>query len=299
MRRRVIQIANFTKIISLPARWIKAHQIERGDEVEVEERAGSLLIHALGSPKANLEAELNIKDKRKFHKILLIKLYIEGYDRIRINFADPSVLDDVEKALDLLLGFEMINQGDGFCIIQNVASAEETEFSKILKRMFHIINTGIKDSESSLGNKRIDSFPDLEKTDRLINRFSYLCERILNKSFDKRLYEYYLVCQLELIADHYKYISQDVRKSRTLSDNLKAAYRDVNGFFSRFSEIYYKKYDIHESIALEQKIRNKLIEFNELLSNLNEKEEKIMQHLFTIMSAIRHMNSRLNKLETI
>ena len=42
MKRKVINISGNCMMVSLPAKWVAKHNIKKGDEVEVEEKAESL-----------------------------------------------------------------------------------------------------------------------------------------------------------------------------------------------------------------------------------------------------------------
>ena len=44
MKRKVIQIANSTQLISLPREWAKKYNIKKGDELEIEAKGNKLEI---------------------------------------------------------------------------------------------------------------------------------------------------------------------------------------------------------------------------------------------------------------
>ena len=44
MKRKVIQIADSTQLISLPRKWSLAHGIKKGDELEITEKGRQLTV---------------------------------------------------------------------------------------------------------------------------------------------------------------------------------------------------------------------------------------------------------------
>ena len=44
IKRRVIQIANSTQLISLPRKWTIQHNIKKGDELDVQEDGSKIIL---------------------------------------------------------------------------------------------------------------------------------------------------------------------------------------------------------------------------------------------------------------
>ena len=44
MKRKAIQLANQTLVISMPSKWVKEQGIKKGDEIDVEEKGKRLMI---------------------------------------------------------------------------------------------------------------------------------------------------------------------------------------------------------------------------------------------------------------
>jgi bifunctional DNA-binding transcriptional regulator/antitoxin component of YhaV-PrlF toxin-antitoxin module len=74
MKRKVIQIAQSTQLISLPRKWAKKFGIKKGDELEVEEKGSSVTV----STSKDIEAEkvtIKFDETKKFLKRPLSTLY--------------------------------------------------------------------------------------------------------------------------------------------------------------------------------------------------------------------------------
>ncbi|MBI5881087.1 AbrB/MazE/SpoVT family DNA-binding domain-containing protein [archaeon] len=124
MKRKVVQIAGFTKVISLPAEWVKKLNIKKGDELEIKEGDSTLTILA---PKQNTFRKAHI-DASKLNPIIiwptLSLLHKTGYEEIKISGVDKEIMKIVyEKVQSSLFGFEVIEQtGDGFKNLCNSAN---------------------------------------------------------------------------------------------------------------------------------------------------------------------------------
>ena len=49
MKRKVVLLGNSTYVVSLPAKWMKHHQLQKGDEVWVETQDDDLIVQAFES----------------------------------------------------------------------------------------------------------------------------------------------------------------------------------------------------------------------------------------------------------
>ena len=52
MKRKVIQIADSTQLVSLPRKWTIKNGIKKGDELEIVEKGPKLIVHASGSEES-------------------------------------------------------------------------------------------------------------------------------------------------------------------------------------------------------------------------------------------------------
>ena len=59
MKRKVIQIAGSTQLVSLPRKWAKEHNVRKGDEVDVQEN-GNTVIVTVGNLNMVEKAEIDI-----------------------------------------------------------------------------------------------------------------------------------------------------------------------------------------------------------------------------------------------
>ena len=91
MRRKIIQIAESTQLVSLPRKWSLAQGLKKGDELEVQEEGTRLIVSTLNAPhKGGVEADLTGLDRDSL-MFFVRAMYKIGYDEIKLNFKHPRV----------------------------------------------------------------------------------------------------------------------------------------------------------------------------------------------------------------
>ena len=204
MKRKVIQIANSTQLVSLPRKWCLEHGVKKGDELEVEENGNKIQVST--SKEETLEtAKIHFANADSFLKRPLMTLYKLGYDQVDVEFDDPSIIPLIQEEINQLMGFEIVSHTERTCTVRNVASALDTEFDSILRRIMLMLTTMAKDTSDALSKHNFNMLGEIIKRERLNNKLTLFCERILNKKGykdHKRLtFIYYIVCQTEHVAD--------------------------------------------------------------------------------------------------
>src|SRR3989338_6218480 len=90
MKRKVIQIADSTQLVSIPRQWSKKYNVKKGDELEVTEKDNVLEIST--EKKTNLlEIELDITGLDKTTLVYAIRsAYCRGFDVIKVRFGNKT-----------------------------------------------------------------------------------------------------------------------------------------------------------------------------------------------------------------
>src|SRR3989344_2730802 len=111
MKRSLVKQGSATLMVSLPAKWIKQNNLSKGSDIEIEEVDANLIISA--KPQ-EIKSETSIKiesNVESYIRTLITNSYRSGFDRIKINFENPTqfkILNNVIKTR--LIGFEVINK---------------------------------------------------------------------------------------------------------------------------------------------------------------------------------------------
>lgn len=235
MKRKVIQLAGKTYVVSLPLAWAKRNSIQKGCEVEVVERTSSLTILSPGAKDKEVEITLHVKKNQKIGKRQLADLYIRGYDEVKI-FAEFDQLEKLKE--EDLLGFEIVDEKKDFVHYKNVAEGDS--FDVMLRRTFLLLK---QMSELVLEESNEKTILSMEKT---TNKFTNYCKRILFKQgytpHYRLIFLYVLVKDLEVIGDYYKYLVQD---TKTISQKGKSFFKEISEFFEVFYQLFYTHKQIH------------------------------------------------------
>ena len=275
IKRKVIQIAKSTQLVSLPRTWAKRYNIQKGDELELEERESTLII---STDKATTQMAMVFDTKKwgPFQKNFLSAAYHLGYDEVMLHFDDEHTIEDIQERMKNCIGYEMVNQGKDFCEIKAISHALFSEFDQILKKSFLLVLTMGKNSYELITTKEYNRLKEVINLEETNNRLTDFCKRVLNKKGyqtkpTKTNIVYTISSDLERVADNYKFLCQYlVEHPITLKKESLVLYQEVNMLFEDYYKVFYK---IHKKT------------FAELYQQQRQLKEKITK---TMLSAPSH-----------
>lgn len=178
MRRKIVKQGAATMMISLPSKWIKKHNLSKGDELEIEERDGSVVL-SLEPSKHKREVTINLSSLTESSiRTLITNAYRIGYDRIKLNFSHKSVLDVIKEVVEKnLLGFEIIKATENSCEMESVTEPSSDQFANIFSKVFLNIDELFIISENMLKGEKHE-FEDIERN---IQKYDNFCRRVISK----------------------------------------------------------------------------------------------------------------------
>jgi phosphate uptake regulator len=294
MKRKVIQIAESTQLVSLPRQWAKAHNIKRGDEIDVQEDGNRVIISAESAPTVD-SAELNISKLGAMIPRSVSAMYKRGVDSLKLDYDNPELVQMVHAALAKdTVSFEILEQGDKSCVIKHVAG-NPTEFESVLRRVFLLLNTMSEECNTAFRKENYALLNNLAFLEDANNRFTTACMRYLNKigvpeGFNKVGPLYHLVEELEQLADQYKYICQHYSKLEKTKVRLRKEVLDLfegaNKAVKVYSEVFYKL-DNEKLVSLRETRNDTLEDAHVLMNkNLNYAEYWLIYHSITIAQRV-------------
>ncbi len=267
MKRKVIQIAGSTQLVSLPRQWAKAHNIQKGAEIDVQEDGNRIIISADNAPQLET-AEVNISRLGNMIHRVLGAYYRAGIDELKVTYDDPKLVEAVYDSLnrETMVGFEVLEQGNNFCILKNV-SGETEEFNSVLRRVFALLLNMSDECLRMIKENKFDLISTLSFLEKSNNRFTTICRRALNKTpaLSRQMAVgpvYLIVGGLENVADEYKYIAQHysnlASKKVTFDKDAILAFEKANSMVRSFYEVFYKP-DM-EKVGSLKETRNQVIQ---------------------------------------
>jgi phosphate uptake regulator len=286
MKRKVIQLANNTLVMSIPAAWVKKTKISKGDSINVEEAGDMLLVSPEGrtvSMSFTIDA-----DQIAFNKNMLSYLYQKGYDQIEVVNLNADMFKQIKERTSELLGFEIIEHSEKRCLIKAVSKEMESEFDNLLRRTFLItleMARHLHDAIAKNEHQRIVEIRNLEKTK---NTFTDFCKRILSKGSYKdpenTTYMYVIIRDLEKIADYYKRIC-DVFLTTKDKPNISKKTLDLinktNAFFEMFYKLFYK-FNPETFKRFQSEGKSMISAANSLLKTASHEESRIINNIISI-----------------
>lgn len=263
MKRKVIQLAHKTLVVSLPSKWVQNYGVKKGAELDVEERGQQIVFStALLSPHERVELDFSKLDNDVIHRWVLSSLHKTGYNEIVVHYTDSSVIRVIQDAVrELLIGFVIVEQGRNRCVIRMVAEEQEREFDNMLRRAFLVTKSMGESIYDYVGSGRLGALSELLVLEKTNNQLTNFCERILNKkgyrNDKKRCFVYVVAWNLEKVCDHYRDIcrilseSPKARVGKSVVEALKLA----NDYFGRYYDLYYN-FDINKLTSLNVELRS-------------------------------------------
>ena len=204
MKRKVIQLAGKTLVVSLPAKWARKCGVKKGDEMEVEESETGLSINCASSATC----EKYVLDISGFNDSLiwyyLTSAYRRGCDEIEITFDNNltenartrkklPVKNVISNIVDGLVGIEVVRHGKQYCLIKEISSVKEEEFESVFRKIFLLLLSLGEELSAAINENDPERLENIKYTEKNINKLVFFCERILNKSraFSSRKHQVY------------------------------------------------------------------------------------------------------------
>ena len=245
MRRKVIQIADSTQLVSLPRKWCKLQNIKKGDELNVEEKGSKVIITT--ESKFDIEKiDVDVSDLGVMGRRTVAAAYKAGFDELRIKYSTTEELKAIQEVIkDSCIGFEVVEQGKNYIVVRKISDAIFGEFDAVLRRSFLFLISLAKEGFDAVQKQDKDTLNNIILMDLNLNKFTDFCRRILNKQghpkFKRTAPLYHIIEMLEKIGDEYKEIHKFfVQNPFKPNKEMVQLYMQINKFVEDFYELFYK-----------------------------------------------------------
>ena len=182
MKRKVVQHGPSTLIISLPSNWIKQNNVKSGDELDVIDQDKTLVMESNSTTSIKSMTQ-NISSLEPFLvKTFLARIYQKGYDRAYLVHNDTVLLKTIQEKTLELIGYEIIEQNNKYCLIQSISSHIELDFDNSLRKAFATAKQMLEIAIKAYEEKNHAALKGLQIIDLEVNRLCYFCLRQINKA---------------------------------------------------------------------------------------------------------------------
>lgn len=307
MRRKVIQIAESTQLVSLPRKWAIQYGIKKGDELDVVEEGSRLIISTERKQEmGKITVDISALD-RDMMMFLLRALYKNGYDDITLWFKHPECLnfrsDKPEQIVDVLAtevsrlnGVEIFTRRIDHCIIRTISEDTAKVFDTMLRRTFLIFDETIKELIEGYETKNYSLLNTIQQKHDAITKLIVYCQRLVNKlgypDHRKTNTIYHILEVLDTMMDFLKYNSRIIIEEKIHpSEQGISICASISKSFHTFYELYYdfklekvselnkqRHMFLKQIIVAQKKMKKNELSF---LSNM----EQIFEHILNLTNA--------------
>ncbi|MBN2112010.1 hypothetical protein JW707_02815, partial [Candidatus Woesearchaeota archaeon] len=253
--RKVIQIADSTQLISLPRKWAVAHNLKKGDELEVMEE-GSLLMISTGKVAEIGSAEVDVTGMERDTLMFLVRsLYKNGYDEITLNFKNNktknlrtgetlSTMEVITKEVSRLNGMEIFTQKPNSCTIKSLSDESSKVFDTMLRRVFILTLEAIGDLRAGFKSYDEPLLESIQQKHDTITRFLVYSQRLLHKVGDPKHRRidvlYHILEVIDELMDLIKFTARDLLKYKIkASKNSMIIYDRIYESFEAYYKLFY------------------------------------------------------------
>jgi len=295
MKRKVVKHGSATLTISLPSRWVKKYGIKSGDELEIVEDKGNLVVVTSRDVKSVREAHISLDDYGSMSGRAIRALFKGGVDMVRVSYNHPTRLSEIETNLVELIGFEIMQQSANGCTLQEVSGfSDQTELGPVINRTFMVLISIVDDFADCVKGNDKDLLQSIVQRDATINKFANHCRRLINKKGLNKIKDvpmvYYIVEELENLGDEYKYLAKYIldEKVKLSNKEILQIIEMLNKLVKQFVSLYSKfTPDKAKDFGEENgKLRARI---NKAMKTTSAQETRIFSYLSNIATIINNM----------
>ncbi len=295
--RKIVKIGG-SYYISLPKRWVKAHDLKSSSIVGVEAKRGVLEIYPIGVEDRMEITEVTVDD---FVIQRLVTAYLDGVEIINIrskNGVNPDLIEEIEKTLKLLVGAEIVEESRNRIVVQCFLR-EDYDISSLVHRIDRITSSMYVDAVKAVLSRDRELAQSVISRDDKVDKLFFLTVRLIRSALKKacaaaseilKLLDYRLVVRnLERIGDYSEAIAKTtIETYPPIPDSFKR----LDFFASKIAEVQHEvvksfvNKDISKAVRCEKLIGELYGELNKLRSKALEERPPLITYL-TVDKLIR------------
>lgn len=301
MRRKVIQIANSTKLVSLPKKWCETYKVKKGDEIEVKIDGNKLLI--LSGNASHID-EILVDVSGLTPRLVdrfLARSYQKGYDRITLRFSTEEQLISIRNKVKELLGFEIMDVKRNECLIQTISTKLEINVETTIRKAFMVVLDMADTCLDAYKKEDDDLLNNLYLKDFDANKFCYYSLRAINKEksggFGTYIL-YYLIETLEDVGDAYKKLGMMLSGTKSKKE-IQLILEKTNQVFRLGYEFFYNP-QTKTGVQASEMYNSTKKEIKECYSKLKPAELEFVSEIHHILRLVYHYwTMRLDTLQEL
>lgn len=176
-------------MISLPSKWVKEKQLKKGQEVNIDEDSGKLVVSIEGLAEKKTK-EISLKSMSESPvRLLLTNAYRSGYDILKVEFDEGQlkVINDILE--EYMIGMEVTKKEKNSCIIESITEPSPEQFEAILGKIFMNLDALLEVTAQRINGEKTSE--DYEKIVHKIHQYDNFCRRVIIKEQQNKSYLYW------------------------------------------------------------------------------------------------------------
>ena len=255
MKRKVIQIADSTQLISIPRQWGKKYNIMKGDELEIIEKDNMLEVWTKQQDVIS-EITLDVSGLDRTSLFYVLRgAYRHGYDIIKVKF-DNKVTEHYRTGEKILVttllheelrrwvGMQIIEQKDNYFVYKSISKASFDEFENMFRRTFLLLLDACDGFVKATAEADTLTLESIDERFYNILIFIAYCQRLLIKIGYPEKYKtvvlYTILVNFNKIGDVLRYGARDVLKMKKIHPKSLIVLKEIFGTVREYYDLFYK-----------------------------------------------------------
>ncbi len=262
MKRKVAQIGPSTLMVSLPNKWVKENNVEKGDELEVVEGEKEITFQKDGHVAKEREVTVDISE---FNRVILLRyfemLYISGYTKINLTYRTQEIFMDkkrekhnitenikatIKEAVNRYIGMEIVAQTPNMTEIRVFLVHQDEKLGKIERRVYYMFKESVGEFLQELDHYTERTFQNSYDSHDNITKFITYYLRSLNTSgrpIEERNMSFVIYWVIDKILDKFRHVNDMISKYGT-TKRVRKLLKDIYKiFFEFFDALFTGKFD--------------------------------------------------------
>jgi len=297
MLRKLVKQGAATLMVSLPSKWIRSNNLNKGDEINMQEAEQFLIISA-AQIKTKNQVEIKLQDLNEASiRTLITNTYRKGYDKIIVKFENSDQYKILESTITTkLIGFDIVKKEKNTCIVENITEPSIEQFDNILGKMFSNISILFQITAQRFNSEKPEE--DFNEVEQRIMQYDNFCRRVISKKHITNKKTEFFWTFLHLVDHGHRelYHLNNVLGKIKISEATKLLLQDCEKMFDLIKETYLTK-----NVSILSKVHelNKQAFYRKgysLLERSKSKENIIVYHLMACLRKFFQTNSPLTGL---
>lgn len=241
MKRQLVQLGKHTLMAAIPSTWVQKHKLKKGDALEFSEVENKLIITSTNEIYER-KTEIHLPSSSIEVVWRMVQpVYTSGYDEVKIYYNDNKAIENINRSVQLLIGFEIIETKKDYILIKSISKNLDEEFEVILRRTFIILNQMISLMNNFMENKEKGLLHEIDTLEQTLNKYTLFLKRIINRTGYKfPHYMYLIITFLELTGNHIHYLYRYFKKNNLkIEIEAKKGMKQIEDYYSKVYDLFY------------------------------------------------------------